>query len=101
MLTIGKYQIKNFKGVIAPGSSAKIDVVFNAEGQQFCNANLTIDIQGRQPFAIPFDLVVESCIPGIETQDFDSLFEEQTVLPSISPDINRQNVITSGIYKSC
>ena len=102
VLTIGKYQIKNFKGVIAPGSSAKIDVVFNAEGQQFCSANLAIDIQGRQPednpLGIPFDLVAESCIPGIETQDFDSIFEEQTVLPSISPDINRQNVITSGIY---
>ena len=102
VLTIGKYQIKNFKGVIAPGSSAKIDVVFNAEGQQFCSANLAIDIQGRQPednpLGIPFDLVAESCIPGIETQDFDSIFEEQTVLPSISPDINRQNIITSGIY---
>ena len=102
VLTIGKYQIKNFKGVIAPGSSAKIDVIFNAEGQQFCSANLAIDIQGRQPednpLGIPFDLVAESCIPGIETQDFDSIFEEQTVLPSISPDINRQNVITSGIY---
>ena len=102
VLTIGKYQIKNYKGVIAPGSSAKIDVIFTAEGQQFCSANLAIDIQGRQPednpLGIPFDLVAESCIPGIETQDFDSIFEEQTVLPSINPDMNKQTVITSGIY---
>ena len=102
VLTIGKYQIKNFKGTIAPGSSAKIDVVFTAEGQQFCSANLAIDIQGRQPednpLGIPFDLVAESCIPGIETQDYDAIFEEQTVLPSISPDLNKQNIITSGIF---
>ena len=101
-LKIGKYTIKNYKGVVAPGSSAKVDVIFLAEGQQFCSANLAIDIQGRQPdddpLGIPFDLVAESCIPGIETQDFDNIFEEQTVLPSINPDINRQNVITSGIY---
>ena len=101
-LVIGKYKILNYKGTIAPGSAAKIDVIFTAEGQQFCSANLAIDIQGRQsednPLGIPFDLVAESCIPGIETQDFDSIFEEQTVLPSISPDLNKQTVITSGIY---
>ena len=101
-LKIGKYIIKNYKGVIAPGSSAKVDVIFNAEGQQFCSANLAIDIQGRQPddepLGIPFDLVAESCIPGIETNDFDNIFEEETVLQSLGPDISRQSIVSNGIY---
>ena len=79
--------------MIAPGSSAKIGIVFNAEGLQFWSANLAIYIQGRQPednaLGISFDIVAENNIPGIETQNFDSIFEEQTVLPSIIPDINR------------
>ncbi|MCQ2815786.1 MAG: hypothetical protein MJ252_00825, partial [archaeon] len=101
-LRIGKYVIKNFKGVVEKDSVAKIEVTFTAEGQQFCSANLAIDIQGREPednkLGIPFDLVAESCIPGIETQDFDSIFEEQTVLASISPDSSKRSFAASGVY---
>ena len=101
-LKINRFSISNFKGTIAPGSSAKIDILFQAESNRLYNTVLAIDIQGRQPddnpLGIPFDLVAESCIPSIDTKDFDNIFEEQTVLPSLNPDINRQNIITSGIY---
>jgi len=101
-LKINRFSLSNFKGVIAPGSSSKIDILFQAESNKFYNTVLAIDIQGRQPddnpLGIPFDLVAESCIPSIDTKDFDNIFEEQTVLPSLNPDINRQSVITSSIY---
>jgi hydrocephalus-inducing protein len=101
-LKVGKFSLTNFRGTVAPGSTAKIDVKFDAEGNKFYQSTIAIDIQGRHPddnpLGIPFELGAESCIPGIETKDFDAIFEEQTVLPSLNPEINRQNAITSGIY---
>ena len=40
----------------------------------------------------------ESCIPGINTEDLESIFEEQTVIPSLDPSVNTQTVITSSLY---
>ena len=101
-LKIDKFSILNPKGSVLPGQSVKIDINFNAEGNKFYNKNIAINIQWRHPddnpLGIPYDLSAESCIPGIETKDYDMIFEEQTVLETINPEINKQKVVTSSIY---
>ena len=63
---------------------------------------MAIDISGRdfadQSDGIKFDISAESCIPGINTEDLDAVFEEQTVIPSLDPSVNTQSVITSSLY---
>jgi hypothetical protein len=53
---------------------------------------LAIDIGDRDPSdnpgGVPFELCAESSIPGINTQDLDQIFEEQTVIPSLDPALN-------------
>lgn len=48
---------------------------------------LAIEISGRDPKidpqGIPYDLAGESCIPGIITDDYGLIFEEQTVVKSL------------------
>ena len=45
---------------------------------------MAIDVSDRdpkdQPDGIPYELLAESCVPGINTTDFASIFEEQTVI---------------------
>jgi len=49
---------------------------------------LAIDITGRDPEdnprGIDYDIVGESCIPGINCDYFESIFEEQIIVPSQS-----------------
>ena len=101
-LKVSQYVIRPKTGVIEPDSSASIKVQFHAEGAQFYEKTLAIDISGRdfqdQPEGIKFDLSAESCIPGINTEDLDAVFEEQTVIPSLDPNVNTQSVITSSLY---
>lgn len=101
-LKVSQFSIRPKAGTIEPDSSASIKVHFNAEGAQFYEKSLAIDISGRdyqdQPSGIKFDISAESCIPGINTIDLDSIFEEQTVIPSLDPSVNTQSVITSSLY---
>lgn len=101
-LKVGKYLIYNYQGSIPPGSSAKVDVEFLADGNENYSKTLSIDISGRNPEDNPngifFDILGQSCIPSIETKDFDSIFEEQTVLQSFNIDNGRNNIINSNIY---
>lgn len=95
-LQVSQYTITPKKGTIEPDSSAMIQVHFAAEGAQFYEKALAIDISGRdyndQPEGIRFDLSAESCIPGINVDDLDALFEEQTVIPSLGHSINASSL---------
>jgi len=101
-LKVSQYSIRPKNGIIEPDSSASIKVHFTAEGAKFYEKSLAIDISGRdisdQPEGIKFDISAESCIPGINSEDLDSVFEEQTVIPSLDPSVNTQSVITSSLY---
>lgn len=48
---------------------------------------LAIDIIDRDPTdhpeGIPFEIAGEVCIPGIATDDYDSMFEEQAVVKKV------------------
>lgn len=97
-LQVSQYTIRPKTGVIEPENSASIKIHFKAEGAQFYEKALAIDISGRdfqdQPEGIKFDVSAESCIPGINAEDLDSVFEEQTVVPSLDSSAN----ITSPLY---
>ena len=77
---MSQYTITPSSGSVPPGNSAKVMVEFKAVGAQFYENTLAVDISGRdptdQPTGIVFDLSAESCIPGINADDADSIFEE-------------------------
>lgn len=101
-LKVSQYTVRPKSGVVDLNSSFVVKVHFSAKGAQFYEKALSIDISGRdpvdQPDGIRFDLSAESCIPGINTEDLDSVFEEQTVIPSLDPSVNTQSIITSSLY---
>ena len=73
-------------GVVEAGGAATLSVGFKAgaEAEAFVN-RLSIDIADRDPkvLAPEYELLAESCIPGIQTSDYGSVFEEQAVQPSV------------------
>ena len=99
---MSQYQISPAVGSIAPDSSAIVTVTFNALGAKFYDSTIAIDIANKdpsnQPDGIPFQLCAESSIPGINANDFDQIFEEQTVIPSLDPSLNTQTVISSSLF---
>lgn len=96
-LEVSQYVISPATGAIPPGSAAVISVTFKAKGMQFYETILALDVASRDPTdnpdGIPFELNAESSIPGINTDDLDQVFEEQTVIPSIDPSLNTQTII--------
>jgi len=89
LLTVGQYDITPSIGSIPPGNAAVVSVTFKAEGAKFYESTLALDIADRDPLdspaGLPFELCAESSIPGINTDDLDQVFEEQTVVPSLDP----------------
>ncbi len=71
---MGQWAITPCTGAIAPDSSATIEVVFQGQGQKLFEQKLAIDIQNRdaqdQPRGILYEIIAESCIPGINTENF-------------------------------
>lgn len=66
--------------MIAPDSSAIVEINFAGQGQKNYEQKIAIDITYRdpadQPAGILYEVVSESCIPGINTDNYDSIFEE-------------------------
>lgn len=61
-----------------------------------------LDIQNRdpedEPKGILYELVAESCIPGINTEDFETIFEEQVVMASQQSGASTANMINSNVF---
>ena len=59
---------------------------FAGTGQNLFEQKIAVDIQNRNPADEPngilYELVGESYIPDINTDQFESIFEEQGVMPS-------------------
>ena len=70
-LKIGQWSINPVSGTVAPDSSAIIEVVFSGKGQKLFEQQIGVDIENRNPSDEPngilYELVAESCIPGINS----------------------------------
>lgn len=103
-LTVGQYDVTPSTGSIPPGNAAVVSVTFRADGAKFYESTLAVDIADRDPLdspdGLPFELCAESSIPGINTDDLDQVFEEQTVIPSLDPSLNTQTIISSSLYSA-
>jgi hydrocephalus-inducing protein len=64
-----------------------MQVIFNASGNQVHHERLAIDVEDRAPEVHPqgvlIDLAGESCIPGINTDDVEGIFEEHAIKKDI------------------
>lgn len=91
-LQIGQFTIQPTVGTIAPGSKAVVNVTFKGDGTKVFQETLGIDISDRnmddQPNGIPYSLQGESCVPGIITNEFESIFEEQQIVSNMDMIVN-------------
>ncbi|CAD8206755.1 unnamed protein product [Paramecium octaurelia] len=99
-LKIGQWTIMPSIGTIAPDSSCTVEITFAGQGQKNYEQKLAIDIINRnpedQPNGIEYEVLSESCIPGISTTSYESIFEEQVVLQSQVN--NLSNLINSNVF---
>ena len=60
------------------------------------NRNPKKDNEGRE-----YLILGEACVPGIETSNFDSIFEEQMVVPSLNATgLNIQDVVNANVFST-
>ncbi|GMF21897.1 unnamed protein product [Phytophthora lilii] len=88
-LGLGQFSISPDGGIVDPGVTIGLDVVFQPKECAIYSEMLQIEISGRNPDdsaetnTLLYELVGESCYPGINTTDYESIFEEQTVVRSL------------------
>lgn len=83
-LMLGMFTILPASGSVAPGTSTTVTVDCFAETAGRCTEMIGIEISDRQnatddSHALKYRLVAEACVPGINTNDFASIFEEHSV----------------------
>lgn len=88
-LQVGPFSITPARGSIEPGGCGEFSVIFHASGNQGYLEAIKIDISERDPTDHPdgivYELAGESCIPGIDARNVDSIFEEYVVSPCLDP----------------
>ena len=98
---IGQFTISPSSGSVTKSNSVVVSITFNAEGSKLYQKTIAINISNRDPQdnpqGIPYDLAGESCIPGVNTYDFDMIFEEQTVIPSLAL-THSQKTLNSKVF---
>ena len=83
-LTLGSFTVSPASGVVAAGGVAVITAKFVAGTEaESCASAFVVDVTDRSPEEDPkglqYELLGESCVPGIATDDYASIFEEQAV----------------------
>ena len=86
MLRVGQFAVNPCNGTILPDISVTIEITFAGSGSNLLKKKLAIDISGRNPTdqekGILYELVGESCVPGILCDAFEQIFEEQIIVPN-------------------
>eukprot|EP00644_Phytophthora_capsici_P002092 jgi/Phyca11/21187/fgenesh1_pg.PHYCAscaffold_84_\ len=88
-LSLGQFSVSPDCGSVDPGVTMGLDVGFQPKDCAVYCETLQIEISGRnwddmaETNTLLYELVGESCYPGINTTDFESIFEEQTVVRSL------------------
>jgi adenylate kinase family enzyme len=82
-LSFGPFTVFPITAILAPGMKQIVTVEFLGEVAGLFEETIGIDITDRSPLdnpdGIEYQLMGESCIPGINTFDFASIFEEYSV----------------------
>jgi len=87
---VGPFRVSPGGGTLEPGQSATIEVSYTPSGSAVHKESLRVCVSGVDPVdpmtlaANNYELTVESCYPGIVTNDWRGIFEEQVVVQSIS-----------------
>ena len=92
-------------GQISREGSAEIKVEFFSESRYQMEQKLCVLIDNpnarRFPEGGEYFILGEACVPGIETQNFKSIFEEQMVVPSLnSTGMNIQDVVNANVFST-
>jgi len=89
--SIDRFTLTPSGGLVEPGQTLQVEVAFNPKGSPASHkAVISVLVSGSDPSdsatinALKFDIVGETCHPGILTNDFRSVFEEQDVIPSLA-----------------
>ncbi|KAL4085786.1 hypothetical protein PRIC1_014796 [Phytophthora ramorum] len=88
-LTLGQFAISPDCGTIDPGVTMGLNVSFQPKECALYCETLRIEISGRntddaaETNLLLYEVVGESCYPGINTTDYENIFEEQTVVRSL------------------
>lgn len=107
-LTVGQFTIMPDFGTVDPGALVALDVTFQPKDCAVYCETVQIDISGRRvdeqgSETLLYELIGESCYPGINSSDLDSIFEEQIVVRSMDlnttqPGAIRGNSIPLGVF---
>ena len=101
-LKIGQWVINPPFSTILPDQSATVEVTFIGSGAKLYEQKIGIHITARdpedQPNGILYEVVAESCIPGINIENYDSIFEEQIVIPSFNAMQSMQESLNSNVF---
>lgn len=85
----GPFNVTPAKGSIAPGEKVEVTVVFTASGNMPYREILGVDVSNRDPddhpLGVPYEIVGESCFPGIIADSVNSIFEEVHITPALDP----------------
>ncbi len=97
---IGAFLVTPGGGILQPGESIQVTVKFSAKGKKLYRERVALTISGRDPSdhsddlvmgsaaveefplynTLVYELLGESCIPGINTAGYESIFEEQAIV---------------------
>ena len=95
-LLLGNFTVTPNAGTVEPGSVEQISVTFKAEKSRTYAELMSIDVTDRDPAdhpgGIQYEIAGESCIPGINAEDVESIFEEHVVVAALDP-FNAQSCV--------
>ena len=89
-LSLGRFELAPSGGLVQPGQSVSVTVRYSPENANAHRESLCLKVSGSDPsdgacaLAASYDLLAESCVPGIVTSDWRDIFEEQSVIPSLA-----------------
>ncbi|KAJ3287536.1 hypothetical protein HK104_008544 [Borealophlyctis nickersoniae] len=82
-LNFGAFTVFPTSGIVPAGTKQQITVEFHSDTPGSFEETAAIDVTDRSPIdyadVLEYRLIGESCIPGINTTDFASIFEEHAV----------------------
>ncbi|ETV98760.1 hypothetical protein H310_08827 [Aphanomyces invadans] len=95
-LQLGQFSIFPNSGTLDPGRIMAFDVGFQPLGAAVFREMFRLDVSGRdsanetESAALTYELNGESCYPGINTTDMESIFEEQAVIRTFGLESNQE-----------